>query len=269
LITLLTDFGISDHYVAAMKGVILQICPEANLVDLSHLVPRHSIEDGAYLLAQSTPYFPEGAIHLAVIDPQVGAERRRIAIKGKRSFYVGPDNGLLVPAAQAEGVLKAVSITNKDYMCKEVSSTFEGRDVFAPTAAFLASGLEIEKLGPRIGDLVQPAWSKPERSDDRVQGRIVHIDSFGNIATNIPAALADQWRHRMTVEVKLGAMCKDAIFVQSYADALELGLLVLVGSSGLVEIAVNRGSAQVVLDAKLGDTVTIVWDASQHDRRQQ
>ena len=179
---------------------------------------------------------------------------------------MGPDNGLLIPAVRAEGILKAVNITNRDYMRKEVSSTFDGRDVFAPAAAFLATGVEIEKLGPRIGDLVQPAWNQPQRSDDRVQGRIVHIDFFGNITTNIPAALTTQWRPRMTVDVILNAKHKEAIFAERYADAREPGLLVLIGSSSLVEIAVNRGSAQAVLDAKLGDSVTIVWDASQCDR---
>jgi len=268
LITLLTDFGTSDHYVAAMKGVILQICPEANLVDVSHLIMRHSIEDGAYLLAQSTPYFPEGAIHLAVVDPQVGTERRRIAIKGERSFYVGPDNGLLIPAVRAEGILKAVNITNRDYMLKEMSSTFDGRNVFAPAAAYLGLGLKIEKLGPEIGDLTQPAWSQPERLRDGVRGTIVHIDHFGNVTTNIPAALATQWRSRMTVEVILGAEHEEAIFAERYADARELGLLVLVGSGGFVEIAVNKGSARAMLNAELGHSVKIHSAPKQSDRRQ-
>ncbi len=255
----------SDHYVAAMKGVILQICPEANLVDISHLVMRHSIEDGSYLLMQSTPYFPEGAIHLAVIDPEVGTKRRRVVIRGRRSFYVGPDNGLLIPAAQAEGILEAVSITNRDYMRKELSSPFDGRDVFAPAAAFLAMGLEIERLGPRIGDLVQPRWNQPERFDNRVRGRIVHIDFFGNVATNIPAVLATEWRLGMTLNVMVDGKHSDGVFAKSYADVLEHVLVVLVGSSGLVEIALNKGSAQLLLDAKLGDSVLIVWKTSQGD----
>lgn len=257
LITLLSDFGMSDHYVAAMKGVILQVCADANLVDISHSVRRHSIMEGAYLLALSTVYFPEGTIHLAVVDPEVGMERRRIAIRGNRSVYVGPDNGLLIPAARAEGIVKIVSITNGDYMLPQVSSTFEGRDVFASVAAHMALGLDIKNLGSEIDDPVEPAWAQPVRSTCEVMGRIVHIDHFGNLTTDIPAAYVDQWQAPSTVEVEVNKRRRAAIFVERYAEACEERLLVLVGSGGLVEIAVNRGSAEALLGAELADRVAI------------
>ena len=268
LITLLSDFGMSDHYVAAMKGVILRICTDANLVDISHLVGRHNIVEGAYLLAQSAPYFPEGAIHLAVVDPEVGAERRRVAIKGNRSIFVGPDNGLLIAAARAEGIMKAVNITNRDYMLHEVSSTFEGRDVFASVAAYLALGLDVENLGPEVSDLVDPVWAQSERLNGEFRGRIVHIDHFGNLITNIPVAYVNQWQTQMAVEVGLNGRQNAAIFVESYAEARKDGLVVLVGSGGLIEIAVNRGSAQAKLSAELADRVTIRFAPSQSDTRQ-
>jgi len=262
LITLLSDFGISDHYAAAMKGTMLQMCGELVLVDISHSVRRHSIMEGAYLLVQSTPYFPEGAVHIAVVDPGVGTKRRRLAIEGTRSFYVGPDNGVLIPAARAEGIVRVVSITNRDYMLRKVSSTFEGRDVFAPVAVHLSLGLNIETLGPEISDPVEPAWTRPEKMNHEVRGVVVQIDHFGNLVTNIPAAYVGQWQIRSTVEVLVRDIRRTALFAESYAEADEGGLVVLVGSSGLVEIAVYGGSAESLLSAELADSVTIHLVAS-------
>jgi S-adenosylmethionine hydrolase len=254
---LLTDFGISDHYVAALKGVILQLCPDAVLVDISHTISRHSVAEGAYVLSQAAPYFPEGSIHLAVVDPGVGTRRRRIVIEGRRCLYVGPDNGLLIPAARAEGIVKTVEITNKRLIRREVSATFEARDVFAPVAAHLASGLSIEDIGPKISNPVELSWGEVSLTPSGATGRVLHIDRFGNIVTNLPSSSLSGIPPSSPLRVRVGAAIASASASKSYGDVPEGKLIVLAGSGGFVEIAVNRGSAQEVLGAHVGAEVEL------------
>ena len=163
VISLLTDFGFKDAYVGTMKGIILRICPTATLVDISHDLSKYDILEGAYNLAQASPYFPEGTIHLAVVDPGVGTTRRRLIIKGSRCLYVGPDNGILSLAAKIEGVVKVVEIRNEAYMLQHFSRTFEGRDVFAPAAAHLANGVNIDEFGPKIYKIISSINSTIDR----------------------------------------------------------------------------------------------------------
>jgi len=260
IITLLTDFGLRDAYVSAMKGVILNISPSVIFVDISHNVSRYNIIQGAFLLSLVSPYFPKGTIHLAVIDPGVGLSRRRIAIKGKRCLYVGPDNGLLLPAAKAEGIEKAVEIKGERFIIPSTSTTFEGRDIFAPVAANLLKGLSIEDLGPEIHDLVEPLFIEPEVKGDRIMGLVVHIDWFGNLITNISKRLLEKLRviAGVSFEVNLGGVSKVMRFCRAYGEVSDNSPLIIVGSSGFLEVSVNQGSAMALFKAVIGSKVEFI-----------
>jgi len=185
IITLTTDFGLKDPYVAEMKATILCICPNATIVDVTHGIDKFNIRMGAYLLASVSPYLPEGTIHVAVVDPGVGTRRRSILIKTKHSYFIGPDNGLLILAARAQGIINIHKLTNPRFMLPSVSSTFHGRDVFAPAAAHLANGVDTTEFGPEIRDVVKPKFTKVMLRAGELVGEVLHVDIFGNIITNI------------------------------------------------------------------------------------
>ena len=259
IITLLTDFGTRDAYVSAMKGVMLRMCPTARIVDVSHDVPKYDIKYGALLLLQAAPYFPEGTIHVTVIDPSVGTARRRIIVQGRRSLYVGPDNGVLLLAAEREGVMKAVEVKEERFMLPYVSKTFEGRDVFAPVSAYLASGVKIDEFGPEIHNLVKLSFIEPKIADGKIVGEILHIDSFGNIVTNIQRDLLDNARivEGIPLKVMVGKHSNVMIFCRAYGEVSAGMPLIIVGSSGFLEVSVNQGSARELFKAKVGDIVEI------------
>jgi hypothetical protein len=257
LITLTTDFGLKDHYVAAMKGVILGLCPEAEVVDVSHAIIRHDIREAAYVLSQASPYFPEGTIHVVVVDPGVGTRRRRLAIRGGRGYFVGPDNGVLMPAARREGIVKIVEVVNREMMLPSISSTFEGRDVFAPVAAHLANGVDIARLGPEVSEPVELSWGEFEATPLRVTGEVLHIDGFGNVVTNIPNSAIEAWRQGSPLRARVGSREESSILSRSYADVPEGWAVVVLGSGGFLEIAVNRGSAGELFAAQVGSRVKL------------
>jgi S-adenosylmethionine hydrolase len=257
IITLLTDFGLRDAYVGAMKGVIMGICPTAEIVDISHDVSRHDIREGAFLLSQVSPYFPEGTIHLVVIDPGVGTARRRIAVKGRRCLYVGPDNGVLFPAIKVEGVEEAVEIKEERFMLPNPSATFEGRDVFAPVAAHLAKGVNIGDLGPEIQGLVEPSFAEPNVKGGTIFGEVVHIDCFGNIVTNISRGLLEKFKvvEGIYLDCNVGGVSKVLRFCKAYGEVPVESPLIVEGSSGFIEVSVNQGSAMELFKAVVGSKV--------------
>ena len=257
VVSLLTDFGTRDAYVGAMKGVILRICPSATLIDISHKVSRHNILQGAFILSQAAPYFPEGSIHLAVVDPSVGTARRRIVVQGSRCFYVGPDNGVLSLAVKREGVVKAVEIRNEEFMLPRSSRTFEGRDVFAPVAAHLAKKSDIDDFGQEIRDLVNLSIAEPERRDGEFLGEVIHVDGFGNVTTNISREMLGQVAEGTYVGVTVGKVSKAIPFCMTYGEVDAKSPLLTLGSSGFLEVAVNQGSAEKLFKAKVGDRVKI------------
>jgi len=257
VITLTTDFGLKDHYVAAIKGVILKLCPNAQIVDVSHTINRHDVREAAYVLAQASPYFPEDTVHVVVVDPGVGTERRRLAIRGRRGYFVGPDNGVLMPAARREGIVRMVEVVNREMMLPSVSSTFEGRDVFAPVAAHLANGVDIVKLGPEVNEPVELPWGDFEATPLRVTGEVLHIDGFGNIITNIPNSAIEPWRQGSFLRAKVGPREESSILSRSYADVPEGRTVVVLGSASFLEIAVNRGSAEELFAAQVGSRVKL------------
>lgn len=257
-ITLLSDFGSASGYPAAVKAVILSLCPTAQIVDISHDVERHHIRAGAFLLWMVAPYFPEQTVHCAVVDPGVGTPRRPLAIASGRQLFVGPDNGLLIPAAQRLGEPKIYSIENKKYFRDTVSATFHGRDLFAPVAAHLANGLPVTELGPQITDYIKLSFGEGIQRGHILEGEIIYIDSFGNVITNIAGELLHKFASiGVTLVVEVSRKSVSARYVQTYGEVEPNELVVTVGSHGQVEIATHLGSAAQRLRARTGETILI------------
>ncbi len=259
LISLLTDFGLSDPFVAEMKAVIFSICPEARIIDIAHQVEKFNIRMGSFLLASAAPYFPEGTIHVAVVDPGVGSERRPIVVETRHAVYVGPDNGLLIPAAQREKILHVYELTNRAFMREDISATFHGRDVFAPAAAHLACGKLPKDCGSEIFQYIQPSHAEPEFDGKSATCEVFHVDGFGNIVTNIAGDLLVRLGLRVGEKVflKFGKKRLSARFVRTFSDLLGGEFGVLVGSHGFLEIACREGSAAKRIGVKIGSVVRV------------
>ena len=256
LLTLLSDFGSSDVYVGVMKGVIAQVNPTLTVVDLTHQIPPQNIAVGRFCLMSAYLYFPDDTVHVAVVDPGVGGNRRAIAIKLTSGFLVGPDNGLFSGVLSQSPALTAVELTNSDYWRTPTPShTFHGRDIFAPVGAHLASGVPIEHLGQEVDcttlvQLPMPEWTVTENG---VTGCIQYCDRFGNLVTNIPGSQVQgkTWSVELSGSTIVGR--------QTYSDNPPGSLVALVGSHGWVEIAVNGGNAQSQLQIDVGAKVQIIF----------
>ena len=251
IITLTTDFGLQDGYVAAIKAVILGICPEARMVDISHQVPAHDVAHAAFLLKSSALLFPAGTVHLAVVDPGVGSTRRAMALAAQGHCFVGPDNGLftdfLDPSAQA------VLLNRPEFFREKVSATFHGRDLFAPVAGHLARGVELSRLGEPLLDPVKLPRPAANVFPDRIAGEVIHVDRFGNLITNIPAELIPP----AAIICILG---KDIAGLSlNYQSAPRGTLLALIGSTNLLEISLPEDSAAQRLKAWTGQTVEVIF----------
>ncbi len=258
-IVLLTDFGFKDSYVGVMKGVIRRLCRDADIIDLSHNVMPQDVAEAAFVLAGSFRYFPEGAIFTCVVDPGVGSDRAVLCMRSNKQLFLAPDNGLLNVMAAESKPDEVRKVTAEQYFLKEVSTTFHGRDIFAPVAAHLAMGLETSKLGPLIRLRHKLRLPKPVRTaDGRLRGQAVYIDQFGNLITNIQrATLArsfDVPGDRLEIRIKRR---KVRGISKTYSDRKEGELVGLVGSSGYLEVAVNGGSAAQILGCEKGDAVTV------------
>jgi len=251
IVTLTTDFGTRDAYVAAMKGVILGIAREVRLVDVSHEVAAHDVTEGALALEAAAPFFPAGTVHLAVVDPGVGTARRGLAIVTDGARFVGPDNGLFTPFLEGRG-WHAFELTAAEYRLRAVSRTFHGRDVFAPAAAHLALGVAPERLGPRVEDPVRLHWSSVRATHGAVAGTVLHVDRFGNLVTSIRVEAFEGFG---AINVRLGGRALP--FVGTYGDLTTGQAGALVGGSGRLEIAVREGSAAARLRARRGAPVVV------------
>jgi hypothetical protein len=253
IITLLTDFGYQDGYVGVMKGVMAGICPTAQFIDLTHDIDPQNVAAARFIWLTAAPYFPQGTVHLGVVDPGVGTARRGIALQTPQAYWVGPDNGLFCGVVEQAGAIAAVSLTNSQYWrTPEPSATFHGRDIFAPVAAHLAAGVPLGDLGEAIAleSLVTLDIPRPTVTARGAIGHIQHIDHFGNLITTIPAeGVQLSWHLQVgPLKIPLG---------QTYG-AVERGqLLALVGSHGWVEIAVNGGNAWERLRLAVGDEVQL------------
>lgn len=256
-IVLLTDFGHKDHYAGVIKGVIASIAPQASLIDLCHEVPPQDIRSGAYLLGVSYRFFPKGSIFLSVVDPGVGTDRRIVMAQLGDWYFVNPDNGLLTLVGEREKLKQAIQVTNSRYWLSPVSSTFHGRDIMAPVAAHLYRGGPLKKFGRPIKGPLVTLRSKPAmKKANSIEGEIFYVDHFGSLVTNIPAAMIPAHR-QCKVSIARKKMHR---IVRSYGEA-EIGEWVaVVASADLLEIAVNQGSAQKEIRAKVGDPVRVEWE---------
>lgn len=253
IITLTTDFGLSDSYVAAMKGVLRTRCPQARIDDLSHAIAPQDIFAAAYFLAGAAPYFPPGTIHLVIVDPGVGTRRHAILAAAGGQFFVCPDNGLLTLFLREYPLQETRLITNPSLMLHPVSPTFHGRDVFAPAAAFLASGGALQDLGPPLDLLETLHVPAPVRQEQEMVGEIIHVDHFGNCISNLH-------RRQAPPEAIHAVHVADnrLRLRETYAQAAPGAALALYGSAGYLEIAVCGGHAAQVLGLKQGAPVRAI-----------
>jgi S-adenosyl-L-methionine hydrolase (adenosine-forming) len=255
IITLLSDFGLQDTYVASLKGVILGICPAANLVDVTHLVPPQDVRAGAFLLANIYRDFPPGTVHLAIVDPGVGTDRRGLILKAAPYWFVGPDNGLFSWICTRETAWAAWSLDNSRYWRRPVSSTFHGRDLFAPVAAHLATGIPPDAFGsPWAPQLA--SWSAVQHHAKALRGEILYIDRFGNVITNLDQAAVNEAAPAEYLIVRVAGRSLQGLST-TYGTKPPGNLLALIGSHGFLEIAVNQGSASALLGCRVGEAVLV------------
>ena len=263
VISLLTDFGIDDEYVGLVKAVIYGIAPEARIVDLCHRIDPHDISGAALLLAHAWPYFPDGSVHLIVVDPGVGSARDILAVRAGGHTFVAPDNGVLTRVLKTAPPARIVRVQNRTFFRDEVSQTFHGRDVFAPVGAHLLRGLKLEALGPVLDHAVPfrlDALSRPQPKKGALTGTVVWIDRFGNLITDLEHSALDALlfpEERGAFRIEVGGLQLTGL-ASSYADVESGRPLAVIGSRGTVEIAVNQGNAAHLLGCRRGDRVR-VW----------
>jgi len=253
LITLTSDFGLRDGYVASMKGVLLSLCPEALLVDITHDPPPHEIVPAALILEATAPYFPPETVHLVVVDPGVGSNRRALAVSAAGQYFVGPDNGVLTPFLTL-GIASGVVVIDEERLhVRKLSSTFHGRDLFAPAAAHIARGADYRALGPAVENAVRFEWPVPMREGDEIVGVVLHVDHFGNCITNVREAdlagreiAAVRWR-----DFDFGRLRRH------YAEVVPGAPLALINSMGRLEVALAQANAAVSLGINVGDEVRV------------
>ncbi len=265
VLSLLSDFGLKDPYIAEMKAVIYSINPDARIIDISHEVKKFDIRMGAFVLASAALYFPAKSVHVAVVDPGVGTSRRPIIVETARSLFVGPDNGVLMLAASKETIVNVYEISNPRYMLPVVSSTFHGRDIFAPAATHLSLGVSPSSFGSLLDDYVFPDFAKPKVEDGLLAGEVLYVDDFGNVVSNISAqnlveAGLAMCRH---VDVVLGDERLCLPLCLAYGDVSVGSALVLVGGTGFVEVAVNQGSASKMFGVNVRDCFSVSAPRSQ------
>ena len=258
IITLTTDFGTGSRYIGAMKGVILSINPRATIIDLSHTVPAQNIRAGAIVLAETAPWFPPDSIHVAVVDPGVGSNRRIVYARIGSQQFVAPDNGLLSRLALLEAPSKIISIEEPRYWMPAVSRTFHGRDIMAPVAARLSAGLSPDLLGPQHQQLVEMPWAEVQQVSNRIEGEVIEVDSFGNLITNITRAMLDAVPSNDCVIVTCQEHETQGIF-STFSDQPPMTLMAHVGSTGRLELAIVDENASAMLGVKLGAPVRVTW----------
>lgn len=254
VIALITDFGLKDHYVGVMKGVILSVNPNARIIDISHDISSQDLLDAYFLLSNTYRYFPKGTIFVAIVDPGVGTDRAILAVQTNRYTFLAPDNGLLGFLQKDGTIERIVRVTNRKYFLDPISNTFHGRDIFAPVAGHLSLGVDPGALGNDVDRMERISAPSPKVTREGViVGEIVSIDHFGNLVTNIPG---DRLPAADTIEIRLGKKSIPELS-KSYADGKKGELLALVGSTGNLEISVNKGNAERKTGAKVGDVVKV------------
>jgi S-adenosylmethionine hydrolase len=262
VVTFLTDFGLQDDFVGTCHGVIASIAPDARVIDITHGIRPGHVLQGALMLANTLPYMPAG-VHLAVVDPGVGSSRRALALRDREGrLYVGPDNGLLLPAAErVGGVVEAHELANAEYSLQPVSRTFHGRDLFAPAAAHLAAGVALDGLGPPVDpdELVRLELPQPEVGQNRIRAVVVVVDRFGNVALNLRREHVEHAKLAPGTRVELACRGERfyAVFARTFGDAPRGSLILYDDSYGSLALAVSRGSAAELLRVEEGGEIVL------------
>jgi S-adenosylmethionine hydrolase len=260
IVTLMTDFGTKSGYAAQMKAVLLSHANSINIVDITHEISPQNIREGAFVLRQSVKYFPKGTIHIAIVDPGVGTERKGIIIATKSQIFIGPDNGLMMPAAHFLGDFAVFELSNPLYMMQNVSNTFHGRDIFSPVAANIIKGVPFDQFGKRLFNFVDLDFGQGSVDSQSATGRIIHIDSFGNIITNIDGDKIKKYaEYGKKLMIFIGSERREIAFFKAYGFARKRQMLATVGSTNLFEIGINQGNAAKRLGVKLDDEIKILF----------
>jgi hypothetical protein len=251
VITLLTDFGLHDPYAGIMKGVILSINPDVTIIDITHDIEPQDIQEGAFLIEEYCRYFPADTIHVAIVDPTVGSERRPIIMRKDNYFFVGPDNGIFTLIM--DDMPETYAIENPDFLLKEASSTFHGRDIFAPAAAYLSTGFHPSAFGRSVADPVRLDNILPTIEGHSLKGEVVRFDRFGNVITNIKIDFLKGFFGKGSFEIRIG----DMVFTTISKSYYESEFTCLIGSSGYLEFGYFKGSFAATKNIKKGDPVTL------------
>jgi len=257
IITLTTDYGTNDHLVGTLKGVILKINPDVTIVDITHEVAPYDVLDGALAIASAYRYFPARTIHVVIVDPGVGTERRPLLVSGETQYFVAPDNGVLSLVYEQETALLVRHATAEHYFLQPVSKTFHGRDIFAPVAGWLSKGWQSASMGEEINDYKRFALPKPKAAEGVTQGTVLRMDHFGNLITNFrPDDMPDGALKSGTLKMQVNGKEVKRL-VETFAQGEPGEPVALVGSSGFIEIAVNKGNAARVVGAGRGAAVVV------------
>jgi S-adenosyl-L-methionine hydrolase (adenosine-forming) len=251
LITLTTDFGTTDYYVGVVKGVIAAIAPQARIIDITHNIKQYSVMSAAWVIAQTHHYFPDNAIHVAVVDPAVGSEQRPIALRFNNAVFVGPDNGIF--SGLSLEAAACWELTARKFWRHSVSSTFHARDIYGPVAAHLANGVELQDLGCQIdtGSLTRSAIPQPQQTEGVIAGRVVYIDHYGNLITNIPSQDVPDGAHCIVGSTEAGFLSN------TYCSVSAGNPVVIRGSHGFIEVSLNQGAADEHFQADVGTSVFV------------
>jgi len=256
IVSFVTDFGTADPYAGIVKGIVLGANPHANIADITHQIPAHDIISGAFTLVRSYRFFPEGTVHVAIVDPGVGKSRKSIAVKTERYLFVGPDNGILSPVLSLERIQEIREITNPPFLMDEISGTFHGRDVFAPCAGNLSAGKSFDFVGPEIKSIKHLVFPAVKCDDNVMSGEVVTVDSFGNLITNISKSAFDSFVGEKSYEVLYGNERFDTIRT-SYSEVKIGENLALFDSCGYLEVSMNEGNAAAYFMTTAGSPVTV------------
>lgn len=256
VITLMTDFGTNDHFVGVMKGVILNINPKVRIVDITHAIPPQDVHSAAFLLDSTYRYYPDGTIHVIVVDPGVGSRRRGIICQTDTAYFVCPDNGILSYVLGNDTAHRLVALSNSDYWLPEVSNTFHGRDIFAPVAAHLSRGISLRQFGDAANGVVRLPIQMPQVTKSTLVGSVIWVDHFGNLITNLTSDMLESFGMENSFVIRAGKaeICR---LNCSYAESKKGECLAIIGSSGYLEISVNQESAAQVLGLKRDDVIEI------------
>jgi len=259
IITFLSDFGYKSSYVAQMKAIVSRIS-DARIIDITHDISAQNIMEGSYVLYSSVDHFPDGTVHVAVVDPGVGTSRKGIVITTQKQVFIGPDNGLLIPAARKQGDFIVYSIDDSKYVNNKISNTFHGRDIFAPVAAHITNGVPFDRIGIRTNNYVNLDFGRCEITPKSAYGEVIFIDDFGNIITNIDGdLLLKVLKHDSKIMVFTEKNKEQMVFVKSYNYVKKGSFLATIGSSDLLEIDINQANAAKKLKIKIGDKIKILF----------